>query len=238
MFEPGLIIASTQQAGAAAGGGGPALEPLVTIDFKNGVYEWGGDSHTLGETVEAHADYMGSSWNASNVVNGTGLRLVGTESTFFGGVLTSGAAADLLGGCVYVITYSWDIVDGDNHVLVGVDIGDLPDFTELWSFAGGSSGVSVVDNVGADAVLTHDVGTRHRSAVRVSAAQLAGSADGNAVEVAAEDPQDNASATHAGIMLGLLPATPGTNMTVIIEDIVGYALADIDNADLPGLSAL
>lgn len=224
-------------------GGGGGLEPLVSIDFKNGVYSWGGSTHTLNETVEENASF-GVTWDSSKVVASVGLRITGTAGMEVAGSLTSGAADALLPvgtGLVLVVTASASVGAMLNKFATcHVEIDDVPGFTEVWDIALENSFelgdvVIIGDTNSVEEELTLDVVATHKVAARFTPSAITGSADGNAVETASGDPADNSAGNLITFYLTTTTDDIGT-ATAIIEKVDFYSADDVVDADLPGLS--
>lgn len=227
-----------------SGGGGDDFDGLASIDFKNGVYFWGGATHTLNETIEDGGEDVGV-WDANKVIADVGLRLTGTSNAAVAGVLTSGAATAILAlvpsaGVVVVATarFSGTVNTSESAQVL---ITELPVFTtEFWllEFSHDSNGMQcqIEDNGSVQETLTAGAGPSWKAAGRFTQDAFTGSLDGNATETAVNEPQENAEASKIALYLNIASDDVDTS-TAIVERIDFYSAADVANGDLPALSA-
>lgn len=227
-----------------------AVEPLVSLDFKNGDYQIAGVSKTLAEVVVEDASW--GSWNPAFVVPGAGIvnTLIGSSprtSNTMGCVLTAAAEASLLNGFVAVVTGSRALDpgtggDGINYSWVGLALLGLPSQSPYWEMtaadlATGSvidSDLFMEDYVSASGNTPCALGA-FKAAGLFSPSKLAASANGD-VAVDSGTPSVGAKNSVA-LSLYVQGLGIGASATYILERVDFYSLVDYGLADLPGLSA-
>lgn len=210
-------------------GGGGSPVPLVSSDFKNGVYAINGVSAAVGDVWGEDPSNWGNFNPSEDVVAGQG---------FVSGwpTMKHPLVADVIGsGCVIVIEVRYD--GSGNFCAAGWDIADYPNWSVEW--------VGGIDCDGASPPLLyfdgHDqsgsesspgswngLAGLHKYAAVVSSAEIAASVDGSTIITM--NPVDNEPTDFSLFVNG----DPGV---MVIEKIEFFSLSDYDASDLPTLSA-
>lgn len=216
------------------GASSPAPSPLVSIDFKNGVYDIGGVSKTLGEVVVQNLNW--SPYSASDVVAGVGYRKQ-NASGGAGPVLSAEAYAAVGYEFVALINYKFIIgVAAVGTLQVQLGTTNLPPYSNFALLSVGDTFygyTSIEDLSGVRANLGTDGYSdgAHAAAVRFGTGEMAVSFDGAAATVATVQDQSGSNS----IVL-YADCTGSTDSSAIIEKMEFYPLADFASTDLPALS--
>lgn len=212
----GLNLAITVTVTIVDGGGDPGSPtPLVSSDFKNGVYAINGVSKTLGEVWEEDSVNWGGIWNAGYVSPGVGVVTVGND--YVGPIVSAEAIALLSGGFVAVATVELTDINTMTFELL-----DLPNFDPDYNLTIAQATATITDGATSDQIAI--TGGPHKYAFKMHTAECALSVDGSAaVSINPADGVANAFAFG------------GRDYT--LEKIEFFSLADYDASDLPALSA-
>lgn len=210
----------------------PASGPLVSLNFKDGIYSISGVSKTLGQVVEENTDY--SPYDPSSVVGGTGLE---ASSAIAFPVLTAAAVAAVTSGpgdgFTAVMTFTLALT-GTGFTQVSLEIFDAA-VANGWGFLAGFNGSASADLYDYDALsdpVSLSGAGAHKVAVTLTETHLAASIDGDTVVVTAA-PQ---ALTGFGISPGVISAfTVGGPAVAVIEQVDFYHT--VADADLETLSA-
>jgi len=219
-------------------GGAPGLvagpAPLVSIDFKNGIYSVDGVGKTLADLCVQNLNF--APYSASDVVNGTGYKR-GPGASAAGPVLTAAAFAAI--GTQFVVVMTFYIDEGAaplSSLHTQIAMMNLPAYSNYSDAVFGRNpvGYSELDD---ETGIIANLGTlgyaagRHKAAVRWGATQLAASVDGSAVYAATMTSQS--ASTHIGLVAN---SSGSTNSSAIIEKVEFFSVAAFSNANLPALS--
>ena len=198
---------------------GDVVEPLIFLDFKNGVYTDRNGATTLGNVLVENTDF--GEWNPANVVADVGLTGGAGSAPVF-----TGDPMDLIATGATIVAYFTGAADAD---ALRFELVDSADYTTYYSYNGrfGEVGTGqLADNSSSESLPLLTVGY-HKIALTMEEGRMAVSVDGAAVVV-------------------IDPADPWTPPVAIMNLIVGayITLETIgiypaqDDADLPGLSTL
>ena len=216
------------QLGQAGRAGSPSVTPLVSSDFKNGIYTINGVSKTLGEVWTENADW--GPYSPSVVVPGTGLTVTNPNVTS-AGVLTAEAVTSVAGGFVAVMTYFTAGAGG----CVELDLSSLPSYAPDLLFiarpGSDSDHPSVFGNTTTSDTTSSASGS-HKVAFILSPSLVAMSQDGHVV--VQESGPFGGDATN---MVGWWNQVKSGSESSIVEKIEFFSLFDYSAADLPALSA-
>lgn len=228
-------------------GGGGDVMPLVSSDFKNGVYAIGGVSKTLGQVWEPDEINLGP-YDPDDQAPGVGWRLTNATGGFAGRDLkatveTLAALGDFAtAGVLGVVTYSL-VTGGVGDASIEVLLTDIPDLSNVWGFVALKGDSGTVNNSALNGATTGR-GVGDWSGATVSEAETEGThhaafiirANDATFSVAGEPIQQvdlDSDLTPNGLWITLL-AIQGA---ATIEKIEFYSLTDYTAADLPGLSS-
>lgn len=221
-------------------GGAPGLAsgpfPLVSIDFKNGLYAIGGVSKALADVCTQDLNW--GSYSASDVVAGVGYRRQNGAGGN-GPVLTAAAYAAIGNQFVGVMRYRFGIgVAAVDWLSIQLAVANLPSYANYATLVVGKPfyGQTLIeDQVGVQLELGaagYSDGA-HIAATRFAAGQVAVSFDEGAVSTAAVASQSSANAIALWA-----DSTGSTDSSAIIEGVDFYAVDDFTLADLPTLSGV
>lgn len=217
---------------AASGAGGATPVPILSSDFKNGVYALGETSKTLGEIWEQNGAW--GTFNSASVVGGTGLIATATGgNASTKPVLTALAKADLLDGFVAVITYR--LTQTAARAYFQIELLDISGFSNEWVFIadqknGGAFTVYDYTDEATDAITAGPV---YKSAIYIGDDEVAVSTDG-AANLAASGTAAISGADAVAVAL-VVQAGAGT-ATAVVEKIEFFATTDYPAIFLPNLS--
>lgn len=203
--------------------GGEEIEPLVFLDFKNGVYTANGSASTLEALVEEEDTY--GAWDPNTIVNGTGLVAPGgtTNPSFIGDALDL-----LLSGSTLLMSFIM-AADGLSHNLK-VEMISWAGF-ETYYFGEASKGVTdevflTLDDTSGEIYSEPLAAGAHKMALTIIDGKISACLDGGAVITI--NPATSWAVAPNFVVLAAKRAT--------VEDIGFYPAQD--DADLPALSAL
>lgn len=231
------------------GGGGGGVTPILSLDFKNGVYSLNGASRAVTELVESNT-VAGGAFSTDNIISGQGLKsdVTGTGEDFSNRLLlTTEAAADLLMGFVAVASVVLDATAPDyyNYASLFIQLNDPGDFNTDWDFA-----VTVEDN-GTEKLVSAQIedywneysrdngvplASVYKMAGRMDATAIQVSVNGRAVTSTVDAPQANTS-SHVCLTLNAIVVAASGSATATLEKVEFFALADYAFSDLTTLSA-
>lgn len=201
-------------------------EPLVFLDFKNGIYTVNGISKALTDVIAQNTDF--GTYTTAAVVNGTGL--VGNASSGSNPVMIGDALSLVLGGCTAL--YKFTFIPADTHQRIDLELVDTSAYNMYYYSTSMSVDVNlgkcfIGDQVNPDVEeVALSVGA-HRKAVTMIDGKVSRSTDGAATITI------NPAAAWSPAP-GILHIGVGQN--AILES-VGLYPAQSDG-DLPTLSAL
>lgn len=201
-------------------------EPLVFLDFKNGVYTVNGVSKALTDVLAQNTDF--GTYTTAAVINGTGL--VGDSSSASNPVMIGDALDLVLDGCTAL--YRFVFVAADTHQRIDLELVDSSDYNTYYYSTVESVDVNngkcfIGDQVNPDVIEGTLTAAAHQKAVTMINGKISRSIDGEAFVTI----NPAAAWTPAPAILHIL-----VGQNAILES-VGLYPAQPD-ADLPSLSAL
>jgi hypothetical protein len=196
---------------------GEVVEPLIFLDFKNGVYTTEGVPSALGTVLVEDTDF--GDWNPARVVGGTGL--VGNNDV---APVLAGDTLDLITAGSTIVAYFTGTDGAFRFELV-----DSSDYNTYYSYKGefGDGLFGRIDDAIDNVTMDELANGYHKIALTMIEGKIALSTDG-AVVVAI----DPAAAWSPPVAIMNMIVAPG----ITLETIGLYPPQD--DADLPGLSAL
>lgn len=211
------------------------VQPVLLLDFENGVYELDGVSKTLAEVLTE--DLGWGTYDPAHVVADVGLQPPASGDT--SPVLTTLAAADLIAGCVAVISYT--MTDPLEEGLNGVAVVrfDQPGFLtyqegllDIREDEGppAQARAGIITTILPAAVFVNQAAA-YKAAFNFDNTQVGASINGAGPAVGPADAPE--PPTHIGLY-----ASIGANGAVTVTKMEFYSQADYDNADLATLSTL
>lgn len=236
--SPALFAAggcgSHQQVYGVINVGGGEVEPLIFLDFKNGIYTVDGDLVVLGDVAGDPGEGFGD-FDPAGIVGGVGFRPVEALTGSNTVALLGAASALVLGGSTTIYRAAGFTNSADPGVAgeVFVEMRD-EDYNTYYAAKLTaltiSSGCKLEDNSGDQTVSPLATGT-HKAAITMIDGKMAMSIDGGAVLL--YDPADpwTVAPTFYVISVG------GPWETAFALESIGIYPPQVD-ADLPALSAL
>lgn len=213
------MMAMNQQQNLAPGTLPDGTEPLIFLDFENGVYTADGVPVALGDVVVENNEY--GTFNPSDVDSGVGLVPTGGTSS---PTLTGDALALVIAGSTSIFTFVLTQEDAQ----IQIEMVDFPDFNTYYFCAQEATFGNEQLSDGATSIPADTIGLgTHKIALTMIDGKLARSVDGGAADVIDPALPWTIAPNFLGMQIGL---------DVVLESIGLYPPQD--DGDLPTLSAL